>query len=319
MNNPLNIVFLDQYTIHNTDLSPIKALGNYTGYDTTPVGQIVERCREADVVIANKTPLKGDTLHALPHLKLICIAATGMNNVDLDTAAQLGITVRNAVGYSTHSVAEQTLCDVLALMKQTLYYDRFVKSGTYSRSDKLFDFGRTTHELHGKNWGIIGMGNIGRRVASLADAFGCVVSYCSVSGIHRPEKYPQKPLGDLLRESDIVSIHAPLSAKTYHLIGSDELKLMKPSALIVNVARGGIVDESALAEALDIGTIAGAGIDVYSSEPLPADNPLLHIEDPNKLILSPHSAWSSEEALVYLIDKVAENISRFIADRTDDQ
>ena len=317
MNNTVNIVFLDQYTVNHTDLTPIEVLGHYTGYDITPAELIVERCHEADVVIANKTPLMGDTLRALPRLKLICVAATGMNNVDLETAAQLGICVRNAIGYSTYSVAEQTLCDVLALMKQTLYYDHFIKSGAYSHSERLFDFGCPTHELHGKNWGIIGLGNIGRQVASLATAFGCHVVYHSVSGVKRAESYPQKTLDDLLRSSDIVSIHAPLTPRTHHLIGKAQLELMKPTAFIINMARGGIVDETALAEALDAGTIAGAGIDVYAIEPLPADNPLLHIQYPNKLVLTPHSAWSSKEALINLIDKVAENIRQFLATTHD--
>ena len=315
MDKSLNIVFLDQYTINHTDLSSIETLGHYTGYETTPPDQIVKRCREADIVITNKVPLMGDILRALPRLKLICVAATGMNNIDLDTAAQLDITVRNAIGYSTYSVAEQTLCDVLALMKQTLYYDHFIKSGLYSHSDRLFDFGRPTYELHGKNWGIIGLGNIGRQVALLATAFGCRVAYYSASGVNRSEAYPQKSLEELLRTSDIISIHAPLTPKTNGLIGKAQLKLMKPTALIINVARGGIIDETALAEALDAGTIAGAGIDVYTSEPLPSENPLLHLKDPNRLVLTPHSAWSSKEALLNLTNRIADNIQQFLSDK----
>lgn len=304
----MKIVFLDQYSVHKSDLSAIKSLGEYVGYDTTEPSQIVERCADADVVITNKSPFKADIFAALPNLKLLCIAATGMNNVDLEAAAAHGVKVRNAVGYSTYSVAESTLGGVLALMKQTLYYDNFVKSGQYTTSPRLFDFGRTTHQLHGKRWGIIGLGNIGRQVAQLASAFGCQVAYYSTSGQNNNAEYPQMTLEELLTWSDVVSIHAPLSRTTYNLIARKELQLMKPSAIIVNVARGSIINETDLMEALNNDTIAGAVLDVYSHEPMLADSPILKVNDPLKLITTPHSTWTSEEALQELVDKVAENI-----------
>lgn len=304
----MNIVFLDEYAIDTSDLSSIKSLGNYTGYDLTPDSKVIERCAEADVVIANKTPLKEHTLRALPKLKLICIAATGMNNVDLNAARELGITVKNAVDYSTHSVAESTLGFVLALYKQTVYYDHFVKSGRYAAADRQFDFGRTIHELHGKRWGIIGLGNIGRRVAQLAEAFGCTVGYYSTSGTNQNAVYERQSLEELLSQSDIVSIHAPLNRTTYHLIDIPQFEQMKSTAIIINVARGSIISEQALATALNNGTIAAAALDVFSSEPMLPDNPLLTIDDPYKLIMSPHTAWASVEALQLLVEKIAENI-----------
>lgn len=307
------IVFLDRYSISKSDVSSLVALGNYTEYDNTPKDQIIERCANADVIIANKTPLKAETLKALPKLKLICIAATGMNNVDIEAARQLGIEVRNAVGYSTYSVAESTLCGVLSLMKQIGYYDNFVKSGCYQSSDYLFDFGRSCAELHNKRWGIIGLGNIGRQVAKLADAFGCEVCYYSTSGVERKEQYKSVSLEELLSRSDVLSVHSPLSDRTKNLIDHAELELMKHNALIVNVARGGIINEKALADALNRGKIAGAYVDVYSREPIAADNPLLSIDDPFKIIMTPHSSWATTEALQVLVETVAQNIKDFYA------
>ncbi len=309
----INIVFLDRYTVGGSDLSPVRALGNYTEYDSTDEGQVLERCAEADVIIANKTPLRAATLGALPRLKLVCIAATGMNNIDLEAAAAAGIEVRNAVDYSTDSVAEATFCGVLALMKQSLYYDNYVKSGAYAASGRIFDFGRSIGELHSKRWGIIGLGNIGRRVAAIATAFGARVCYYSTSGANISADYPRFGLEELLASSDVVSIHAPLNRNTYNLIDYSRLCMMKPTALLCNVARGNIVNEQALARALNEGRIAGAALDVFGKEPMLPDNPLLSIDDPYKLFLSPHTAWSSSESLQRLVGKVAGNITSFFA------
>ncbi len=306
------IVFLDEYTVNRSDLSELRALGDYTGYRTTADDQIVERCMDADIVITNKTPFKAATLQRLPGLKLICIAATGMNNVDLEAATAAGIEVKNAVDYSTYSVAEQTIGMALALLKQYPYLDSFVKDGGYAGSELLFNFTRPTAELYGKRWGVIGLGNIGRRVAALAGAFGCRVAYYSTSGANRNSDYECLPLDELLKVSDIVSLHAPLSRRTWHLLGDEQFRLMKPTAVVVNVARGSLIDEAALARALDEGCIAGAGLDVYSAEPIKPDNPVLSVRDKDKLILTPHSAWATEEALQRVVDKVAENIRQYI-------
>ncbi len=306
-----NIVFLDAYSICGRDLSDIAALGNFTAYETTEPEEVLERCIDADIIIANKTVLDAEKLHKLPRLKLICVAATGMNNVDLDTAAELGIPVRNAVGYSTHSVSETTICSALALLREVVYYDRYFKSGDYSASPRMFNFDRPTGQIHGKNWGIIGLGNIGREVARLATAFGCNVRYASTSGTARQEEWERTSLDELLSWADVVSIHCPLNERTRNLIGAERLAKMKPTAVIINVARGGIIDETALATALDNGTIRGAALDVFSSEPLDASSPLLRLRDPYRLLASPHNAWSTVEAIDRLIACVRDNIKKY--------
>lgn len=310
--NRPNIVFLDEYSMSGRDTSCFKNLGNYTGYHITTPEEVVARCADADIIIANKTIIDRDVISALPKLKLICIAATGMNNVDLSAAAERSIPVKNAAGYSTHAVAETTIGAVLALRRQVEYYDNFVKSGSYAASGRQFHAGRATYQLHGSNWGIIGLGNIGREVAKIATAMGCEVRYYSTSGVKREESYKQMPFDELIAWADIISIHAPLNEKTAGLIDGKALSKMKPSAILINVARGGIVDETALAEALNSGTIAGAGIDVFEQEPINADNPLTNINDPYRIILSPHNAWAYAEAIDVLISCIADNIKRFL-------
>lgn len=309
------IVFLDEYTLGDADLAPLRALGDYTGYETTAPDQIAERCREADVLITNKVVLRRETLAALPRLRLVCVAATGTNNIDLEAAAELGITVKNAAGYSTHSVAETTLCSALALLRHIVYYDRYVKSGDYTAAGRQFHFRMPTHQLYGSKWGIIGLGTIGHEVARLAADFGCEVRYTSTSGVVREEPYTQMPLAELLAWADIVSIHSPLNDRTRGLIGAAELNRMKRSAILINVARGGIVEEAALAAAIDAGTIAGAALDVFAREPLAADNPLLHVREADRLLLSPHNAWSPEEAIRVLVGCVEQNIRMFYAEQ----
>lgn len=307
----MNIVFLDEYTLGGTDLATIRQLGNYIGYASTRPEQVIERSKDAEVIIVNKVIIGRKEMEQLPKLRLICVAATGVNNIDLEAAKEYNISVRNAVGYSTHTVAEATLGSILALQRQVIYYDRYVKSGAYSASGEWVNFDRPTHRLWGKNWGVIGMGNIGREVARLATAFGCNVAYTSTSGAIRKEEYEQKDLDSLLAWADIISVHCPLNEHTKGLIGERELALMKPSSLIVNVARGGIVTEEAVTHALDNGVIAGAAFDVYPTEPMPADSPLLHIADKDKLLLSPHNAWSAVESIETLVECIATNIKNY--------
>lgn len=307
-----NIVFLDEYTVNGSDLSAIKSMGNYTGYYFTSPDQTAERCKNADIVITNKVVLDSALLHTLPTLRLICVAATGTNNIDTVAASDLGIIVKNAAGYSTESVAEATIGSALALRHQISYYDNYVKSGNYSASPYLFNFDRPIRMLHGSNWGIIGLGNIGRKVAKIASALGCDIAYTSTSGIKREEEYRQMELGELLPWADIISIHAPLNENTKNLIGKTQFELMKPDAILINVARGGIINESDLASILNENRIAGAAIDVFSKEPLNADSPLLQIKDPYKLLLSPHNAWSADQAIDKLVKCVASNIKEFL-------
>ncbi len=308
----MKIVFLDEYSICGRNIGSIKSLGEYIGYETTTPDQVVERCKEAEVVISNKVVMDAEIIASLPKLKLICVAATGMNNVDLAAAAERGIEVKNAVGYSTFAVAETTLCSALALLREVTYYDNYFKSGEYAAAERIFNFDRPTAQLRGKRWGIVGMGNIGREVARLAEAFGCEVSYFSTSGVTRDEQYPALSLNELLSTSDIVSVHCPLNERTHNLIANEELKKMKSSAILINVARGGIVNEQDLADALNEGTIRGAALDVFTSEPL-RESPLYNLKEPYRLLASPHNAWSSVEAIDRLVECITQNIKQFAA------
>lgn len=304
----MKIVFLDEYSLAGRDLTPIRSAGEYTGYDFTRPEEVVERCSDADVVITNKVILDATTLRQLPRLRLICVAATGTNNIDLKAAEELHIAVRNVAGYSTHAVAETTLGAALSLRRQCNYYDRYVKSGDYAHSERLFHHARPIGQLYGAHWGIVGLGTIGHEVARLATAFGCEVRYYATSGVARQEHYPACSLEALLAWADIVSIHCPLNDHTRNLIGATELKLMRHTALLINVARGGIVDEAALAQALNEERIAGAALDVFAQEPMADTNPLLQLRDPDRLLVSPHNAWATAEAIDILIDNIGENI-----------
>ena len=315
MTDNMKIVFLDEYTLGGADLGIIRSLGDYTGYVKTLPGEVVERAKDAEVVIVNKVVIGEREMDLLPNLRLICVAATGVNNIDLVAAAERGIVVRNAVGYSTHTVAEATLGSVLALLRQTNYYDRYVKSGEYSASGEWVNFDRPTHRLWGKNWGVVGMGNIGREVARLASAFGCEVAYCSTSGAERKEEYERMPMDELLAWADVISVHCPLNNTTRGLIDTEQIAEMKSTAVIVNVARGGIVVEEAVAKALDECRLAGAAFDVYPSEPMPSTSPLLHTSDPDKLLLSPHNAWSAVESIDTLVECIANNIKDYLKSR----
>lgn len=306
------IVFLDEYSIAGCDLSSITSQGDYVAYENTRKEEVVERLKDADIAITNKVLIDGEAMRQLPRLKLICVAATGMNNVDLDTARELGIEVKNAVGYSTTSVAETTLASALALARNIVYFNEYFHDGRYAKADRAFSYDRLTFEIRGKRWGIIGMGNIGREVARLATAFGCEVHYFSTSGAKRREEYEAMELRELLQWCDILSVHSPLNERTRGLVGLEELKAMKPSAIVINVARGGIIDEAALAKALDNGYIAAAALDVFSVEPL-RQSPLYDIKDKYRLLASPHNAWSAVEAIDRLIECVAENIRQWLA------
>ena len=231
------IVFLDEYSVAGRDLQSIIREGEYIAYNNTTKDQVVERLKDADIAITNKVLIDGEAMRQLPNLKLICVAATGMNNVDLETARELGIVVKNAVGYSTTSVAETTLASALALARNIVYFDEYYHDGRYAKADRAFCYDRLTFEIRGKKWGIIGLGNIGREVARLATAFGCEVRYFSTSGVKREEGYPSMELNELLEWSDIVSVHSPLNERTRGLVGREELKVMKPTAAAM-VAEG---------------------------------------------------------------------------------
>ena len=305
----MKIVFLDAATMGDVSFAPISALGELECYQTSSREESLERVKDAEILIINKILVDKELIDAAPSLRLICEAATGVNNIDLEYAASKGIPVRNAVGYSTDSVVQPPCMLILSLVGKCRYFDDFVKSGEYSRSGLFTNVDRMFFELRGKRLGIIGLGNIGGRVAMVGEAFGMAVSYFSTSGTSHSKDYPSVSLDTLMSESDIISIHAPYNQRTAGLIGETELRMMKPSAYIVNMGRGGIVDEAALAKVIDEGRIAGAGVDVFTAEPLPSDNPLMNVRNLDRLILTPHIGWASTEARQRLVQMIADNIS----------
>jgi len=308
----MNIVFLDKKTIGNVDnFNLLHKLGDVVVYDYTKSEEVIERASGKDVIITNKVVINKEIMNALPELRLICIAATGVNNIDLDYAQQKGIEVRNVVAYSTDSVAQSAFSMLLYMLNRPNYYDAYVKSGAFSRSDIFTHHGPAFWELAGKRFGIIGLGNIGRRIAKIAEGFGMEVVFYSTTGRNNNINYKRFDLTTLLRTSDVISIHAPLSDTTRDLITYEKLKLMKPCAIILNTGRGGIINETDLARALNENLIGGAGIDVFTKEPIDLQNPLLKIYDKDKIVLTPHIAWASMEARARLIEKIAKNIEAF--------
>lgn len=304
----MKIVFLDAATMGDVSFEPFECLGEFVRYGNSTPEEARERVRDVDVLLINKIMVDKELIDAAPNLKLICIAATGVNNIDVEYASSKGIPVRNAVGYSTDSVVQSTFMHILSLVGGGRYFDRSVKSGSYSRSGMFTDPDWNWWELSGKTMGIIGLGNIGRKVAVIAEAFGMKVCYFSTSGTGHCKDYPCLPLNELLEQSDIVSIHAPLNERTNGLIGWEELKMMKPTAYLINMGRGAIVAEDALAKAVDEGLIAGAGLDVFVTEPIPEDHPYLLMKHPERMSLAPHVAWASIEARQRLISIMADNI-----------
>jgi glycerate dehydrogenase len=289
---------------------PIARLGEFVTYSSSTPQEARERVKDVDVIIINKILVDKQLIDSAENLKLICISATGTNNIDVEYAASKGIPVRNVAGYSTDSVAQSTFMHILSLIGGAPYFDRSVKSGDYSRSGMFTDPNWNWYELAGKTMGVIGMGNIGRKVAQVAEAFGMKVCYYSTSGTGHCKDYPCLPLNELLAASDVVSIHAPLNDRTNGLIGEKELAMMKPSAFLVNMGRGGIVDEKALADAVDAGIVAGAGLDVFVTEPIPEDHPYMKMKHPERMSLAPHVAWASVEARTRLVSMIADNISK---------
>ncbi len=297
----------------DVDVSCFEKFGEVEYYPNTVAENTAQRVREADIIMANKAPLNETTLKDAPNVKLICLLATGFDNVDLAYCKSRGIKVTNVVNYCTSTVAQHTLLLALALSEKLAFYDDYVKSGTYSTQDRFSNFDRAFYDLEGKTWGIVGMGTIGRRVAGLAKAFGCKVIFYSASGKSTCTDYERVEFDTLLQESDILSLHCPLSDRTRGLINKDALLKMKETAILVNVARGPVVDTQALYDALIANQIAGAGLDVLEREPMAEDNPLAQIKDSTKLIITPHMAWASVESRTNLVQEVVKNIEAFLA------
>ncbi|MBR4027630.1 MAG: D-2-hydroxyacid dehydrogenase [Lachnospiraceae bacterium] len=308
----MKIVFLDAKTIgEDIDLCSLEALGELVKYGYSTQEEALERTKDADVVITNKVEINEKSIGNANHLKLVCVTATGTNNLDKEYLAKRNIAWRNVAGYSTETVAQHTFAMLFFLMEKLSYYDAYVKTGKYVNDVTFTHFANVFHELYGKTWGIVGLGNIGRRVAEIATVFGCKVVYYSTSGKNNTSDYERVSFDKLLTMSDIISVHAPLDENTKNLMDKSAFEKMKSSAIFINVGRGPIVDEQALADALTEGKIAAAGLDVLSKEPMSEDNPLRVIKDSNKLIITPHIAWASLEARTRLMELVAQNIREF--------
>jgi glycerate dehydrogenase len=308
----VKIVLLDTLTFGDTDLSGFESLGDVVKYETTSDEQTQERITDANVIVTNKVVITKEYMQNLKHLKLICVAATGMNNIDLEAAKEFGIDVKNVAGYSTDSVIQHTFSMLFYLIGHSRYYDESVKSKAYANSKIFTDVSHPFFEIKGKKWGIIGLGSIGRGVADIAKAFGSEVVYFSTSGIQRDEPYKRVEMDELLSSCDIITIHAPLNDKTNNLLDYDALKRCKDGAVVLNLGRGGIINEDGVAKIIDEKDIY-FGLDVLSKEPIRKDHPLLSIKNRDNLYITPHIAWTSIEARDKLIKSVIENIKESLS------
>lgn len=308
----MKIVFADSDTLgKDIPLDIFQTLGEVVFYGHTKPQELKERCAGADALITNKVAVNADTLGEHPSIAYVGITATGTNIVDFEYTRKHHIAVTNVKGYSTQSVAQHTFALLFYLLEKSRYYDDYVKSGTYVNDTLFTHFENTFYELYGKTWGIVGLGDIGKQVAKIAESFGCHVIYYSTSGRNQNPDFRQTDFLTLLEASDIISIHAPLTPATDRLFDAEAFTHMKPSSILINVGRGPIVDEQALFDALTENRISGAGLDVLSAEPMSADNPLLAFKDSSRLIITPHIAWATLEARTRLMQEVYQNLAAF--------
>jgi len=303
----MKIVLLDAITFGETSLACFEEFGEVEVFEKTSADQTQQRIVNAAVIVTNKVVITKEHMQNAADLKLICVAATGMNNVDLNAAKELGIAVKNVAGYSTDSVVQHTFSMLFYLVGHSRYYDEVTKSGAYSKSGVFTDVSHPFFEIKGKKWGIIGLGEIGRGVANVAKAFGAEVFYYSTSGVNRTEDFQRTTLQNLLKECDIITVHAPLNEKTANLLDYEQLLTCKEGAVVLNLGRGGIINENAVAKLVDEKNIS-FGLDVFEKEPLAKESPLLSVKNSERLYLTPHIAWTSVEAREKLIASVCENI-----------
>ena len=308
----MKIVVLERNSVGTDIPVDYSELGEVTYYENTvTIEEVAERVKDADIVVSNKAPMNEASLKDAPNVKLICEFATGYDNVDIAYCRSRGIGVANVVDYSTAMVAQHTFALAFYVSQKLRHYDDYVKQGAYAAQSRFSNFDVPFNELDGKTWGIIGMGNIGKRVARIAESFGCRVIFHSVTGHSKVTDYEQVDFDTLLAESDYLSLHCPLSNLTRDLINGEALSKMRKSAILINVARGPVVNNRDLYEALEAGTIAAAGLDVIEKEPITADNPLSKIMDSGKLFITPHLAWASVEARTRCVEGVRLNIQAF--------
>ena len=309
----MKIAVLDAGTLgDDLSLSPLSEFGEVAVYRETPPESVAERIADADIAVLNKVRLGAENLGNAKKLKLICITATGFDNVDTAYCRGAGIGVCNVVGYSTDSVAQITLSLVLSLFSHLREYDEYVRSGAYSAGTAHNRLIPVYRELAGKTWGVVGYGNIGRKVAAVANALGCRV-VCTRSNPTGNEPDEVLPIDELLRASDVVTLHVPLNDGTRNLLSSERLSLMKPDAIVVNAARGGVWDEQAVADALLAGKLGGVGSDVYAKEPMAKDHPFAALKDSDRAIFTPHMAWGAYEARVRCLDDICQSIRSFLS------
>ena len=308
----MKIVLLDRKTLGNDiSLEKFNTLGEVSIYETTKADETLNRVKDADIVITNKVVISKEIMEQ-SQIKLICITATGTNNIDLEEAKNRGIEVKNVVGYAKSTVAQLTITLVLHFIQKLDYYKKYVEEKKWENSDIFTHLDVPFYELENKNWGIIGLGNIGQRVAQIAKAFECNVNYYSTSNKNHNTNFNQVSLEELLKTSDIITIHAPLNDATKNLINKTNLNLLKDGAILINVGRGGIINEEDLAKTLDEEKLLYCGLDVVNEEPIRKDNPLNFIQNKERLVITPHIAWASIEARNKIVDTTFDNIQEFI-------
>lgn len=302
----MKITVLDALTVgEDIDLTPLQAFGEVTVYENTAPEALAARLKDTDIAVSNKIKYPEALLRQCGALRLICLAATGYDTVDLDCCRERGIGVCNVKGYSTESVAQLTVTVALALWSRLFAYTDWTRSGAYTKSGIANKLTPPVHELSGRTWGVIGLGQIGTRVAEVAKALGCrVIAYSRTA----KEGFERADLDTLLKEADIVSVHLPLNEQTRGLISAEKLARMKPSAVFVNMARGAVTEEEALARAIEQGRLGALGADVFSTEPFPEEHPFFRIRERENVCLTPHMAWGAAEARQRCIGEIAENI-----------
>lgn len=308
----MKIKVLDAGTLgDDLSLSPLDACGEVTVYRNTSPDELIGRISDADILILNKVRINRNHLGYAPSLKLICITATGYDNVDVEACRERGVGVTNVVGYSTDSVAQVTVSMVLSLACHLPEYDAFVRDGRYSAGNSHNRLTPAFHELAGMTWGVVGFGHIGQKVAAIAAAFGCRVITSRRYTAAGDSPYPVVPIKELCRLSDIITLHIPLTPETNGLISAGEIADMKTGVILVNAARGAVLDESAVTEAVLSGKIGGFGTDVFTREPFPTDHPFSRLRDSVNTVMTPHMAWGAYEARERCIDEIARNIRSY--------
>lgn len=309
----MKIVFLDRKTLgDDITLNQFEAYGDIETFESTSKNQTISRIKNAAIVITNKVVIDKEVIDNT-NIKLICVAATGMNNIDLEYASKKGISVKNVAGYSTASVTQLTFSHALNFIQKIGYYDNYVKDKGWENSEIFTNLDKPFYELDRKKWGIIGLGNIGKSVANVASSFGCEVSYYSTSGKNNNTQYEQKSLEELLKTSDIISIHCALNDSTKDLLNKTNLPMLKDGSILLNLGRGGIVNEQDITDILNSSKDIFFGTDVVTKEPIEANSPLLQVKNKNKIAFTPHIAWASKEARVRLLNGIENNIKDFLS------